>query len=328
MKLNTLILGTILALSFSCSSDESITNSVNPIAVPFAGVTSIILNDFINSTNENTSNGVSLGTVMATITNGTASYRLSNIVPNGSIAINSDTGLIRVADSNFLDFEINETITATVTVTSNSVSETANVTINLVDVFNSDEDLQAIVRIYNSNQTNSLGWDILQSDLTQYNGITIVNNRVTEVNIGNKGLDRINNEDLRNLTKLEKLFVENNSISGDLDFSNNSNLNHLSMFSNNITGINVSQNPLISSLLITGNDLTELDLSSITSLTDFKAHTNNLTSLNIANGNNSNMTRMEIQSNNLTCIKVDVGGTNGYNGWIKDPSASYNTVCP
>ncbi|UZR96465.1 hypothetical protein [Chondrinema litorale] len=105
------------------------------------------------------------------------------------------------------------------------------------------------------------------------------------------------------------------------------NVTRISLFNNQITSIDLSKNTKVTQLLVESNSLTSIDVSSLTQLVDFKAHTNDLTSLNLANGNNANMTRVEIQGNSeLTCIKVDdLSAPTG--AWIKDNEASYSTDC-
>ncbi len=325
MKTKALILSGILTLTLSCSSDDNPTTNVVP---QITGPTTIIINDIILSAEENIADNSLLGRTNATITNGTATYSLSNISPNGSIDINETNGEITVASPSAFDYEVNQAITATVTVSANSITETANVNISVIDLFNGDEDLQALTRIFYDNPNSTLGWDVLQTDLSQYAGVTVTNGRVTQLNIDNKGLIKIDNTDLYNLDKLVKVFAQNNDIAGTLDFSNNPDLDRLSLFYNEIDGLNVSSNPLIASLLVSNNNITQLDLSNVTSLVDFKIKSNSLTSLNIANGNNSNMTRMETNTNpSLTCIKVDTGATSGYSGWSKDSATTYSTTC-
>lgn len=105
------------------------------------------------------------------------------------------------------------------------------------------------------------------------------------------------------------------------------NATRIALFNNNLSTIDVSKNTKVTQLLLSLNNLTGIDVSNLTVLTDFKCHSNNLTEANIANGNNANMTRMELQGNaSLTCITVDqlpVPTT----GWGKDNSASYSTEC-
>jgi hypothetical protein len=84
----------------------------------------------------------------------------------------------------------------------------------------------------------------------------------------------------------------------------------LQAFNNNLTTVNLSQNTKITQLLLEGNsNLTgSLDLSAMTALTDFKAHTTLIESINVANGNNTNFSRFECYSNtSLTCVQIDAG---------------------
>ncbi len=108
------------------------------------------------------------------------------------------------------------------------------------------------------------------------------------------------------------------------------NITRLAMFNNAITNIDLSSNTLLTQLLLESNQLTTIDISMLSLLTDFKAHSNSLTSVNIANGNNSNMWRMQLQGNpSLTCIKIDQGFTPPTNNsWIIDTTANYSTSCP
>lgn len=102
------------------------------------------------------------------------------------------------------------------------------------------------------------------------------------------------------------------------------NATRIALFNNNLSTIDVSKNTKVTQLLLSLNNLTSIDVSNLTILTDFKCHTNKLTSANIANGNNVNMTRMELQGNpNLTCITADQSPI-PTTGWGKDNSASYN----
>lgn len=101
----------------------------------------------------------------------------------------------------------------------------------------------------------------------------------------------------------------------------------ISLYKNNLTTIDVSNNTKVTQLLLEQNSLTSIDVSNLTELTDFKCHTNALTEANLANGNNANMTRMEIQSNiYLPCIKVDALPV-PTTGWNKDSDATYSTDC-
>ncbi len=104
------------------------------------------------------------------------------------------------------------------------------------------------------------------------------------------------------------------------------NVTRIIFFNSKLDSIDLSKNTKVTQLLLEENRLESIDISALSVLTDFKCHSNQLTEANLANGNNANMTRMEIQLNsNLTCIKVDALSTPS--AWLKDSTASYNTDC-
>ena len=105
------------------------------------------------------------------------------------------------------------------------------------------------------------------------------------------------------------------------------NISAILMYDNNLTSIDVSKNTKVTQLLVERNDLTSIDISNLSVLTDFKAHSNELTQANLANGNNVNMTRMELQENyDLQCIKVDATPV-PVDGWSAEDISSYDTNC-
>lgn len=316
------------SIFLSCSSDDAAV--VNPVAgVQLTPV--IIASDIFQSIDENTPNGTNIAFVNAMVTNGNvSSYELTDLTVPGSITINQDTGGFFVAQSSLLDFETNPIISGNVVINVNSqVSETIAFSFGLNDVFDFDEDVQALTRFFFANDNNTLGWDLLANDISTWTGVTIENGRVTKLQVANKGIETIPSVTLLNLTELTVIDASNNTISGDVDLENNSKLTTISLFSNMIGSINLQNTTLVNQLLLESNILTQIDLTTLAVLTDFKAHSNTLTSADISNGNNSNMTRMELQGNaGLTCIKVDTGATSGFTGWNKPSTASYNTTCP
>ncbi|WP_020527042.1 hypothetical protein [Flexithrix dorotheae] len=121
--------------------------------------------------------------------------------------------------------------------------------------------------------------------------------------------------------------AQNSSIQDVTGIEYFTNVTRISLFNNQITSIDLSKNTKVTQLLLESNNLTSIDVSNLTQLVDFKAHSNNLTSVNLANGNNSNMTRMQLQGNPaLNCIKVDALSAPA-DGWVKDDNASYSTSC-
>ena len=105
------------------------------------------------------------------------------------------------------------------------------------------------------------------------------------------------------------------------------NVTRISLFGNNLTSIDVSHNTKVTQLLLEDNKLTSIDVSALSLLTDLKCHSNKLVEANVANGNNSNVTRVQFQVNpDLTCITVDdLADVNS--NWLKDNTAVYSTNC-
>jgi hypothetical protein len=198
---------------------------------------------------------------------------------------------------------------------------------NQLNEFNLESDRNALIEIYNANDDNTLTWDITTTDVSSWNGITVEDNRVTVVKLGDTNLEVLPADALLKLTALKHLIANSNSISS-INVSSNVNLDHLTLYDNQLVSIDVSKNILLEQLLLENNELKNLDVSMLTKLTDLKATQNNFTnSVNIANGNNSNMTRMLISSDKLNCVQVDNGATNGFTGWSISSWASYSTNC-
>lgn len=95
-----------------------------------------------------------------------------------------------------------------------------------------------------------------------------------------------------------------------------------------LTSIDVSQNTKLTQLLIEQTGVSGiLDLSMLTVLVDFKAHTTAITAINMANGNNHNVTRFNVVSSTVDCVQIDAGFTPNSN-WSIPASGSYNVDCP
>lgn len=152
---------------------------------------------------------------------------------------------------------------------------------------------------------------------TNFKAVLINDNAINTNNDG-----EITESEALNFTGI--IAAQNSNISNVEGIEFFTNVTRIALFNNNLSTIDVSKNTKVTQLLLSLNNLTSIDISNLTILTDFKCHTNKLTSANIANGNNVNMTRMELQGNpNLTCITVDQSPVPTA-GWGKDNSASYN----
>jgi len=136
--------------------------------------------------------------------------------------------------------------------------------------------------------------------------------QVTEAN-AYTGVINVSGSSIQDLTGLEA-FTE---IVGLQAFGNPS-----------LTSIDVSQNTKLTQLLVEQTGVSGiLDLSMLTDLVDFKGHTTSITAINMANGNNSNVTRFNVISSTVTCVQIDAGFTPNSN-WDIPASASFDENCP
>ena len=80
-------------------------------------------------------------------------------------------------------------------------------------------------------------------------------------------------------------------------------------------------------LLINNNQLTNIDISNNTNLTQLNISSNNLTSIDLSN--NPSLSSLNIQgNNNLACVNVYSTQINNIpNGWSKDSTHFYSTDC-
>ncbi|UAN00102.1 T9SS type A sorting domain-containing protein [Polaribacter litorisediminis] len=82
-------------------------------------------------------------------------------------------------------------------------------------------------------------------------------------------------------------------------------------------------------LNVSGNLITEINISNLTDITDLDARNNRLTTLNLKNANNAILIKLDVTNNpNLGCIEVDnVEAALAKTGWEKDATATYSMSC-
>ena len=92
--------------------------------------------------------------------------------------------------------------------------------------------------------------------------------------------------------------------------------------------IDVTQNTALNTLRCYNNQLTSLDVSQNTALEWLDCNDNNLFCLNVANGNNSNFTSFYATVNpNLSCIEVDDVAYSDTTWTDIDPQTTFSTNC-
>ena len=101
------------------------------------------------------------------------------------------------------------------------------------------QDSLALLAVYNS--TDGINWSwpwMINLPVSNWTGVTIVNNRVTILNLFNMGLNGIISPEIGNLSFLKELILENNNLYGTIpaEIGNLTELTNLNLKSNNLTG--------------------------------------------------------------------------------------------
>lgn len=249
------------------------------------------------SVNENSANGTVIGEITANVPNSTAqpSYAILSQTPSGAVGFNGNE--IVVDQSSKIDYESTTEITGQIETSVGGAKQVVDFTISINNVNENisfpDPNFKAALVANTSINTNRDS-DISESEASSFTGT---------------------------------IAAQSQSISSVEGIQYFTNATRIALFNNSISEIDLSKNTKVTQLLLENNSLMSIDISKLTALIDFKAHTNNLTEVNLANGNNSNMTRMQLQSNSgLTCIQVDQTPVPS-SGWLKDSGASYSTNC-
>jgi hypothetical protein len=110
--------------------------------------------DFLRIIDENPNRGQILGFVAASTNIGTVTYAIAEESVEGAFEIDATDGKLKVADPTAFDYETRQEVTAVVAVTNGDLTEYANITIELLDVF--QENIQRLSGIsYLSQNTNA-----------------------------------------------------------------------------------------------------------------------------------------------------------------------------
>jgi len=148
---------------------------------------------------------------------------------------------------------------------------------------------------------------------------------INDAKINTDGDSEISKEEAASFTGI--IVGQNSAIESAVGIEYFTEVTRIALFGNSISEINLSNNTKVTQLLIEQNELTSIDISKLELLTDFKAHSNRISTANLANGNNTNMTRMQLQENSdLDCIRVDELAV-PRRGWLKDDKSYYDTNC-
>ena len=163
-------------------------------------------------------------------------------------------------------------------------------------------------------------------------------NLISNIALTNLNLDlnQLTSLDITNNTLLTILHADRNLISGTVDLSLNTQLTQIFLWDNPLTSLDVSANTQTEILAVDNTEIASLDLTTLTSLIEFRCHDNPIIDfVNITNGNNSNMPAsgfLAANTPNLTCISVDntaYSTTNWtFGAGCIDAGDIYNSPCP
>lgn len=184
--------------------------------------------------------------------------------------------------------------------------------------------------------------------------LSFTNNALTSLDVSNNSAlvflccaeNQLTSLDISNNLALTKLYCWANQLTS-LDVSHNWALKDISCAENQFTSLDVSSNPALRDLTCTDNQLTSLDVTSnlvleklncnhnlLTSLDVSKnsellilsCSSNRLKKLNLANGNNANMSYVNLLYNNeLECAQIDPGFTPP-NSWGKSNTTNFSST--
>lgn len=277
------------------------------------------------------------------------------------LAVNSKAQIVTIPDANFKAYLVGNTGINTNADTEIQVAEATAFTGGIIAPSQGISDMTGIEAFTNVTYLDCSYNTLTSIDVSNCTALTTLHchsNQLTALNVSsntnltdlNCGGNSISTLSVTNNTLLTDLSCYQNQLSS-LDVSTNVNLIHLSFFSNSISSINLasnaaltnlgcssnslsaldlSSNNLITNLTCAFNTITGLDVSNLAGLTSIECNYNSLTSLNVANGNNSNLTLFNAQTNpDLTCIQVDsdIDVNSPPANMFKDATASFSHNC-
>lgn len=229
----------------SCSKDSNEDSNNNEQVV-------ITVSDFSISFNENPIAGQVIGTIDATSNQASLLFSITSENPVGALSVSSSNGQLSVGDPSLFDYETNQFITATVSISSQGISESVDVQIELNDIeenqiyegdlfFNRQSEIDEFgsFNYIGVNGTIVIGASSTSDPMVDFSGfnsliyitenLTIQNNDSLNFIDGFESLEMIGSLLVFNNSNIEVLFQSNHLIQvNQITIKNNSNLMHLS----------------------------------------------------------------------------------------------------
>ncbi len=170
--------------------------------------------------------------------------------------------------------------------------------------------VKGIEKLTNLKSLNLMGNHISTIDLsnnTKLQNLDLQMTRLTSIDISHNvelkafyftSTAVVNNINLENNTKLEKIFIGSELTSVDL--SHQPELKDLTLSGAEFSSINLSSNPLLTKLDLSSDNLSNIDLSHNTLLTDLNLSNNNFTQLDLSAQNE--LTNLNVSNNKLVAL--------------------------
>jgi len=217
----------------SCESEDART----PLGITVSAA------DFTSEIEENPEENTILGTLTAFASdNSTINFIIDSETPEGALTIDRNTGEISVLDASYFEFDEYTEINAVVNAMSGKVTSAIAINIQLIEILDIESDRDALIDIYNDNTDengdNTLTWDITETDISAWEGVTVTDNRLTVLNISNKQINSIPNS-IYKISEATTLDLSNNTLET---------LNESIAQLENLTALNISGNSIVGEL--------------------------------------------------------------------------------
>lgn len=218
MKLVSFIFLVVLVLGCSKSTDSEPENTDTIV---------ITVSNFTITIPENLQAGDIIGTINASVSNGSISFSITEQSPSNAVAIDASSGELRVNNAEAFDYEANSTISGTVKVSLGNEFETASFTITLEDIY--ENIFEGDVTLTTQEEVNAFGannyteitgtLEIFENifigatinDLTPLQGLQKIGNRLR---IFETSITSLNG--LENLQSLNSIFLLDNNLIEDI----------------------------------------------------------------------------------------------------------------